>query len=95
MRQLTLAATALLVTCSATAYAQQQKVSPPIATYWMSIDTASGLPMGGMGGGGSGPSMMDIGRMMLGGGMDGGPNRSMRLELGSQRNADGGPPQSA
>jgi hypothetical protein len=70
--------------------AQQQKVTPPIAVYWMSIDTASGLPMGGMGGGG-GPSMMDIGRMMMGGGMEGGANRSMLLELGSQRSASGAP----
>ena len=27
---------------------------------------------------------MDMGRMMLGGGMEGGPNRTMLLELGSQ-----------
>lgn len=75
--------------CVSAAYAQQQqKVSPPIATYWMSVDTASGLPMGGMGGG---MSAMDIGRMMMGGGMDGGPNRSVRLELGSQRSAEGAP----
>jgi hypothetical protein len=68
----------------------QQKVNPPIATYWMSIDTSSGLPMGAAGGGG--PSMMDIGRMMMGGGMDGGgANRSMLLELGSQRSAGGTP----
>lgn len=88
MRVVNLAVSALLVTCAAAVYAQQ-KVSPPIATYWMSIDTASGLPMGGMGGGGM--SAMDVGRMMLGGGMDGGPNRSMRLELGTQRGADGAP----
>ena len=80
----------------ATALTQQQKITPPIAVYWMSVDTTSGLPMGGMGGGGGGPSAMDIGRMMLGGGMDGGPNRTMWLELGSQRTArgheDGGKP---
>jgi len=68
----------------------QQKVNPPIATYWMSVDTGSGLPMGGAGGGG--PSVMDIGRMMMGGGMGGGgANRSMLLELGSQRSAGGTP----
>lgn len=68
----------------------QQKVTPPVATYWMSIDTASGMPMGGAGGGG--PSMMDVGRMMMGGGMGGGgANRSMLLELGSQRSASGTP----
>ena len=83
-------ATALLAASATAAFAQQQKVNPPIAIYWMSIDTTSGLPMGGMGGGG-GTSGMDIGRMMLGGGMDGGPNRSMWLELGSQRSASGAP----
>lgn len=73
-----------------TALTQQQKVTPPIATYWMSIDTASGLPMSGIMGG-SGPATMDIGRMMMGGGMEGGANRSMLLELGSQRSAGGTP----
>ncbi len=68
----------------------QQKVNPPIAVYWMSIDTTSGLPMGGAGGGG-GMSSMDIGRMMMGGGMEGGANRTMLLELGSQRSASGTP----
>lgn len=66
----------------------QQKINPPIATYWMSIDTASGLPMGGAGGA---PSMTDLGRMMMGGGTDGGASRSMLLELGSQRSAGGTP----
>ena len=66
----------------------QQKVNPPIALYWMSIDTTSGLPMGG----GGGMSGMDIGRMMMGGGgMEGGANRTMLLELGSQRSASGTP----
>lgn len=86
-------AAALLSTGATVATAQQQKVNPPIATYWMSIDTATGLPMGGMGGmgGGGGMSAMDMGRMMMGGGMDGGASRSMRLELGSQRAASGTP----
>lgn len=83
-------ALAALAAFPATALTQQQKVTPPIATYWMSVDTASGLPVGGMGGGG-GMSAMDMGRMMLGGGMDSGPNRSMLLELGSQRAAGGAP----
>jgi hypothetical protein len=83
-------ALAALAVCPATALTQQQKITPPIAVYWMSVDTTSGLPMGSMGGGG-GPSAMDIGRMMLGGGMDGGPNRTMWLELGSQRSASGTP----
>ena len=78
-----------LAGCAVGAHAQQQKVTPPVAVYWMSVDTTSGLPMGGAGGGG--PSAMDMGRMMLGGGMDGGPNRTMWLELGSQRSAGGTP----
>ncbi|MDP2398534.1 MAG: hypothetical protein Q8M53_09290 [Burkholderiales bacterium] len=80
-------ATAIAILCIAPALAQQ-KVNPPIATYWMSIDTASGLPMGGAGGT---PSMMDLGRMMMGGGMEGGASRSILLELGSQRSAGGTP----
>jgi len=78
-----------LVICPTAVLAQQQKITPPIATYWMSVDTASGLPMGGMGGGGM--SATDMGRMMMGGGMEGGANRSMLLELGSQRSAGGTP----
>lgn len=82
--------TAAVIAAIAPAALAQQKVTPPIARYWMSIDTASGMPMGGAGGGG--PSAMDIGRMMMGGGMGGGgANRSMLLELGSQRNAGGTP----
>lgn len=79
---------AAVITATAPAALAQQKVNPPIATYWMSVDTASGLPMGGAGGG---VSAMDIGRMMLGGGAGGGANRSMLLELGSQRSAGGTP----
>lgn len=82
--------TAAVIAAVAPAALAQQKVTPPVATYWMSIDTASGMPMGGAGGGG--PSVMDIGRMMMGGGMGGGgANRSMQLELGSQRSASGTP----
>lgn len=80
-------ATVIAALCFSPALAQQ-KINPPIATYWMSIDTASGLPMGSAGGA---PSMMDLGRMMMGGGMDGGASRSMLLELGSQRSAGGTP----
>jgi hypothetical protein len=80
---------AATVAAFAPAALAQQKVSPPVATYWMSIDTSSGLPMGGAGGGG-GMSGMDIGRMMMGG-AGGGANRSMLLELGSQRSAGGTP----
>lgn len=82
--------TAAVIAAIAPAVLAQQKVNPPVATYWMSVDTSSGFPMGGAGGGG--PSMMDIGRMMLGGGAGGGgASRSMLLELGSQRSASGAP----
>lgn len=82
--------TAAVIAAIAPAALAQQKVNPPIASYWMSVDTSSGLPTGGAGGGG--PSMMDIGRMMMGGGAGGGgANRSMLLELGSQRSASGTP----
>lgn len=62
------------------------QTKPPIATYWMSVETTSGIPMGGAGGG---PSMMDIGRMMLGAG--GGAQRQITLQLGSQQAAGGTP----
>ena len=37
-----------IAVCPATALTQQQKITPPIAVYWMSINTTSGLPMDGM-----------------------------------------------
>jgi hypothetical protein len=88
MYKTTIQIAAVIAAASVTPALAQQKINPPIASYWMSIDTSSGLPMGGSG---AGPSMMDIGRMMMGGGMDGGASRSMRLELGSQRSAGGTP----
>jgi hypothetical protein len=89
MKKTTISITAVFAAACVTPVLAQQKVNPPIASYWMSIDTSSGLPMGGSGGA---PSMMDIGRMMMGGGMGAGDaSRSMRLELGSQRSASGTP----
>lgn len=90
MKNLFRIATIALASLPATALTQQQKVTPPVATYWMSVETTSGLPMGAMGGGGGMPAI-DIGRMMLGGGMESGANRSMLLELGSQRSLNGAP----
>lgn len=57
------------------AQAQQQK--PPVAVYWLSAETSSGLPTGGRG--------MDMAAMMMGGA--GGARREMFLQLGSQRTA--------
>jgi hypothetical protein len=90
MKNLFRIASLALASLPATALTQQQKVTPPVATYWMSVETTSGLPIGAMGGGGGMPAM-DIGRMMLGGGMESGTSRSMLLELGSQRSPNGAP----
>ena len=73
-----------------------QPVSGPIATYWMSASTTSGLGamMGGLGAqGGQRPSLGAMMRM----GMSGGPdpnavNHSLILQLGSGRRPDGGGP---
>ena len=59
---------------AAPALAQQQVVKPPIAVYWMSVETAAGMSMPGMPAG------------MMGGRAQGG--RHMLLQLGSQRGAD-------
>lgn len=70
---------ALVLAASATASAAQPQ-KPPIAVYWLSADTSSGLPTGG--------GAMSIAAMMMGGGT-GGAQRSLLLQLGSQRQADG------
>lgn len=64
----------LALAASAAAQTQQQK--PPIAVYWLSAETASGLPMGGRG--------MDMAALMMGGG---GSRRELFLQLGSQQTA--------
>ncbi|MDP2239409.1 MAG: hypothetical protein Q8K18_04495 [Burkholderiales bacterium] len=69
------------------AHAQQQVVRPPIAIYWMSVDTMSGMGAG-MGGGMNVSSMM--GAMMGGSGGDG-ATRTMLLQLGSSQSAAGEP----
>jgi len=70
--------TLLILTLVATpALAQQQVVKPPIAVYWMSVETAAGMSMPGMPAGMGG---------MMGGRAQGG--RHMLLQLGSQRASD-------
>jgi hypothetical protein len=64
--------------------AQQQKVTGPIAQYWVSAETSAGMNMGAMGGGMGGM----MGRMMGVGG-DGG--KRMVLQLGSSQSASGDP----
>lgn len=74
-------ALALSTVLAAPAGAQQQ-VRPPIAHYWMSVETAAGMAgMGGMG------AMM--GRMMGAPGMESG--KRMVLQLGSSQAAAGAP----
>ncbi len=61
--------------------AAQQQVKPPIASYWVNVETAGGMAMPGMAGMGS------IMAGMMGG--QGSSGRKMALQLGSQRPADG------
>jgi hypothetical protein len=75
---------------AAPAASGEQKVTGPIAVYWMSAATQSGFGMPGMGGaGGARPSAMDMMRMMQGGG---GAQHNLTLQLGSSEQPQGGPP---
>lgn len=75
----------------------KQVVTGPVAVYWVSAQTSSGMAamMGGMGGPGGGrrPSMGSMMGMMMGGGMSGGgqAQKSLTLQLGSSRTASGAP----
>ncbi len=72
-------AAALAVTLPLSSIAQTQQVKPPIAVYWMSVETAGGMGMEmppGMGG-------------LMPPGMQGG--KRMKLELGSSQQASGDP----
>jgi hypothetical protein len=73
----------LFLLLPAAALAQQQ-VKPPIANYWVSVDTAAGMTMPGMGGMGGG----FMAGMMGGQGSSG---RKMLLQLASQRPSADGP----
>ncbi len=67
---------AVLLPAVALAQTDKQVVKPPVAQYWMSVETAAGMSMPGM------PSIIP--------GMMGGPGRggrSMLLQLGSQQSA--------
>src|SRR5512140_85789 len=77
------------------AFAQPaQKVTGPVAVYWMSASTQTGMGMPAMGGGGPGgpgggrPSMSQIMGMMNGGG---GAQKSLILQLGSSQKPTGAP----
>ncbi len=74
---------------SAPAAGGEQKVTGPIAVYWVSAATQSGFGIPGMGGGGQRPSAMDMIRMAQGGG---GAQHNLTLQLGSTEAPQGGPP---
>ncbi|CAN7200756.1 hypothetical protein LJR219_000537 [Phenylobacterium sp. LjRoot219] len=62
-----------------------QKVTGPVATYWMSAQTQSGFGM--MGAGGGQPDRGAMMRMMMGGGQ--GPQHALILQLGSSQKPQG------
>jgi hypothetical protein len=73
---------ATVAACASGATAQTgQKVTGPIAVYWMSAQTQSGF---GMPTGGGNPDPMAMMRQMMGGGA-GGANKSLTLQLGSSQ----------
>ena len=59
-----------------------QKISGPLARYWINAETSSGIAAMGVGGGGFGAAMG-----ALFGGAGGGPSKSLSLELGALRTA--------
>ena len=61
-----------------------QKVTGPIATYWMSAATQTGFGMPGAGGAGGRPSVTQMMAMMRGGGA---AQHSLTLQLGSSQKA--------
>jgi len=80
MRFVVLLATLTLAFPLPTSAQQQQIVRPPIAVYWMSIETTSGMGAGGA---------MGMMASMLGRGE--GAQRTMHLQLGSSQAASGEP----
>ena len=81
-----LAGAAIVGTAAAAPPATKQVVTGPVATYWMSAQTLSGMGMGGMGGGK--PSMASIMAMSQGGGN---VSKSLVLQLGSGNRPSGEP----
>jgi hypothetical protein len=74
-------AAASTITVGATAQ-QGQKVTGPIAVYWMSAQTQSGFGMPSMGAGGGSPDMGAMMRAMMG---EGGATKTLQLQLGSSQ----------
>ncbi len=76
---------AVAATASAAGAQTGQKVTGPVAVYWMSAQTQTGFGMPGMGAGGGGkPDARAMMRAMMGGG---GANKSLTLQLGSSQTA--------
>ena len=80
-RKLALIAGAAAIVTVATTATAQQKVTGPVAVYWMSAQTQSGFGMPGAGGGK--PDAGAMMRMMMGGG--GGASKTLQLDLGSSQ----------
>ena len=90
-RKLAVLAGAGIAATAASAQPAGQKVTGPVAVYWMSAATQSGFGMPGPGGAGGGarPSMTQIMQMMNGGG--GGAQHSLTLQLGSSEKPTAAP----
>ena len=87
-RRLAVLAGAGIAATAASAQPAGQKVTGPVAVYWMSAATQSGFGMPGAGGGGGRPSMSQMMQMMNGGG---GAQHSLTLQLGSSEKPSGAP----
>ena len=84
-RRLALVAGVAAIAIANTSFGQTgQRVTGPIATYWMSAQTTSGFGMPGMGTGGARPDPQAMMRAMMGGG---GANKTLQLDLGSSNTA--------
>ena len=85
-RRLALVAGVAGIAGAAFAQPAGQKVTGPIATYWMSAATQSGFGMPGTGGAGGRPSASQLMAMMRGGGA---AQHTLTLQLGSSQKAAG------
>ena len=80
--KLALVAGAAAVVVTPFAAAAQQKVTGPVAVYWMSAQTQTGFGMPSMGAGGGRPDTGAMMRAMMGGG---GATKTLQLDLGSSQ----------